>query len=167
MFLQYAWTTLLWNYPEEEFLHYIFVPVTVTCTLTNLFEFLLIQTQIRLYLPGSDEFGTKRMLICVPNQSVHGKYNLISVWIDKITKRFLCVYLPVSLDFIRLCVQLSERLQLLGIQSKATLETPRNITAIWHRGVWGKGPHLGPHYAEACKVLGRPIINVGFLHECV
>ena len=28
----------------------------------------------------------------VPNQSVHGKYNLISVWFHKISKRFLCVY---------------------------------------------------------------------------
>ena len=27
----------------------------------------------------------------VPNQSVHGKYNLISVWFNKISKIFLCV----------------------------------------------------------------------------
>ena len=26
----------------------------------------------------------------VPNQSVHGKYNLISVWFNKISKSFLC-----------------------------------------------------------------------------
>ena len=27
----------------------------------------------------------------VPNQSLHGKYNPISVWFNKISKRFLCV----------------------------------------------------------------------------
>ena len=27
-----------------------------------------------------------------PNQSVHGKYNMISVWFNKIPKRFLCVH---------------------------------------------------------------------------
>ena len=29
-------------------------------------------------------------MFALPNQSVHGKYNLISVWINKIRKRFLC-----------------------------------------------------------------------------
>ena len=29
----------------------------------------------------------------VPNQSVHGKYNLISVWFNTISKRFLCLLL--------------------------------------------------------------------------
>ena len=28
---------------------------------------------------------------CVPNQSENGKYNLISVWFNKISKKFLCV----------------------------------------------------------------------------
>ena len=28
----------------------------------------------------------------VPNQSENGKYNLISAWFNKISKRFLCVY---------------------------------------------------------------------------
>ena len=45
-----------------------------------------------MYLPFSDWFGTKRTLsACVPNQSVHGKYNLISVWFNKIWERFPCV----------------------------------------------------------------------------
>ena len=32
----------------------------------------------------------------VPNQSVHSKYNLISVWLINILKRFLCVWGPVT-----------------------------------------------------------------------
>ena len=58
------------------------------------FEILSNQPEIRLYLPFSDWFGTAngQCPFAVPNQSVHGKYNLISGWFDKISKRFLCVY---------------------------------------------------------------------------
>ena len=34
----------------------------------------------------------------VPNQSVHGKYNQISGWFSKISKRFLCVYVTHKLS---------------------------------------------------------------------
>ena len=56
------------------------------------FEILLNQPEIRLYLSFSDWLGTQTdTYVCVPNQSVHGKYNLISVWFNKISKIFLCV----------------------------------------------------------------------------
>ena len=61
--------------------------------LRNIFEILLNQTEIRLYLPFSDWFGTAngRCLFAVPNQAENGIYNLISVWFNKTSKRFLCV----------------------------------------------------------------------------
>ena len=57
-------------------------------------EILSNQPEIRLYLPCTDWFGTAngQCLFAVPNQSVNGKYNLISGWLDKISERFLCVY---------------------------------------------------------------------------
>ena len=50
------------------------------------------RTQIRLYLPCTDWFGPANghCPFAVPNQSVHGKYNLIPVWYNKISKRFPC-----------------------------------------------------------------------------
>ena len=62
-------------------------------TKRNVFKILLNQTEIRLYLPFSDWFGTENGLrpFAVLNQSVHGKYNMISVWFNNISKRFLCV----------------------------------------------------------------------------
>ena len=51
-------------------------------TQRNLFEILLNQTEIRL--------NSKRCPFAVPNQSVHGKYNLFSVLFNKIWKTFLC-----------------------------------------------------------------------------
>ena len=59
----------------------------------NLFEILIDQIEIRLYLPFFDWFGTAngQCPFAIPNQSGNGKYNQISVWFDKISKRFLCV----------------------------------------------------------------------------
>ena len=64
------------------------------CTRRNLFEIALNQTEIRLHLPCTDWFGTANghCPFTVPNHSVYGKYNLISVWFNKISNRFLCVY---------------------------------------------------------------------------
>ena len=47
----------------------------------NLFEIALNQTEIRLYLPFSDSFGTEngQCPFAVPNHSEDGRYNLISV----------------------------------------------------------------------------------------
>ena len=61
-------------------------------TQRNLIEILLNQTEIRLYLPFSDWFGTEngRCPLAVPNQSVHGKYNPLSGWFNKISKKILC-----------------------------------------------------------------------------
>ena len=60
-------------------------------TRRNLFEILLNQTEVRFYLPISDWFVTANgRPFAVPNQSVHDKYNLISVWFNNISKRFLC-----------------------------------------------------------------------------
>ena len=69
----------------------------VTYTQTNLFKILLNQPEIGLYLPFSDWFLYKRTSVCVPNQSVHGIYKLISGWFHKIWKRFLCVYASLQL----------------------------------------------------------------------
>ena len=62
-----------------------------SCTQRNLFEILLNQTEIGLYLPFSDWFGTKRTSFWFQIHPENGKYNLISVWFNKISKRFLCV----------------------------------------------------------------------------
>ena len=50
-------------------------------TQRNLFEILSNQTEIRLYLPFSDWFGTAngQCPFAAPNQSENRKYNLISV----------------------------------------------------------------------------------------
>ena len=59
----------------------------------NIFQISLNQTEIRFYLPFFDLFGTtnRQRPFAVPNQSENGKYNLISVWFNKISKRFFCV----------------------------------------------------------------------------
>ena len=64
-------------------------------TQRNLFEILLNQTEIGLYLPFSNWFVTAngQCPFAVPNQSLKMvKYNLISVWFNKIWNRFLCVW---------------------------------------------------------------------------
>ena len=60
----------------------------------NLFGILLDLTEIRLYLPCTDWFGTANghCPFAVPNWSVHGKYNLITVWFNRILKIFPCMY---------------------------------------------------------------------------
>ena len=45
----------------------------------DLFGILFIPTEIRLYIPFSDWLGAKHDLCLDPNQSVNGKFNLISV----------------------------------------------------------------------------------------
>ena len=68
----------------------------------KLFGILLNQTEIRLYLPCTDWFGTAngQCPFAVPNQSENGKYNLVSVWFKEIPKRFLCVYLPLQSYYV-------------------------------------------------------------------
>ena len=69
------------------------VAQAVMHTQRNIFDILLNQPKIRLYLL------TIFRLICIltnvrliPNQSENGKYNLISGWFNKTSKRFRCVY---------------------------------------------------------------------------
>ena len=64
----------------------------------NIPQILLNQTELRLYLPCTDWFGTANgyFPIVLPNRSENGKYNLISDWFNKISKRFLCVYVNLS-----------------------------------------------------------------------
>ena len=59
----------------------------------NIFAILLYQTEIRLYLPCTDWFETEngQCPFAVPNQSENGKYNIISVWFNKIPKQILCI----------------------------------------------------------------------------
>ena len=63
------------------------------CTQRSLFQILSYQSQIRLYLPCTDWFGTAngQRPFAVPKQSGHGKYNPISGWFHKIRKTFLLV----------------------------------------------------------------------------
>ena len=71
-------------------------------TQRNIFEMLLNQTGIRLYLSFSNWFGTANGRVrLVPNQSENGKYNLISGWFDKIPKRLPCVHIITSCGGIR------------------------------------------------------------------
>ena len=44
------------------------------------------------------------------NKSVHGKYNLISVWFDKILKIFLCVRSEIS-DMFKLAIAILENVR--------------------------------------------------------
>ena len=63
----------------------------------NLFQILLNQTEIRLYLPCTDWFGIaneQRPGLLFQNQSEHCKYNPISVRFDKNWKIFLLWILP-------------------------------------------------------------------------
>ena len=73
-------------------------PTKRSYTLRNLFEILLNQPEIRLYLPSFDWFGTANghCPFAVPNQSENGEYNLISVWFNKILKKFLHVWVTFS-----------------------------------------------------------------------
>ena len=59
-------------------------------TRRNLFGISSNQTQIRLYLPFSDWFGTTtgHCPFAVPNHSKNGKYNLISVYLIRFRNNF-------------------------------------------------------------------------------
>ena len=52
------------------------------------------QTEIRLYLPFSDWVWTtnEHCPFAMPNQSENGKYNLISVWFNKIPREKISLY---------------------------------------------------------------------------
>ena len=54
-------------------------------------EILLNQTEIRLYLPIFQMIYNQEDIRLVPNQSENDKYNLVSVWFNKISKIYLCV----------------------------------------------------------------------------
>ena len=58
--------------------------VELIYTQRNLFEIMLNQPEIRLYLPFSDSLGTKRTFVW----SIHSDFG----WFNKISKRFLCMY---------------------------------------------------------------------------
>ena len=64
-----------------------------SCTQRNLFEILLILLLLNLIknLNQILPLGTQADVFLVLNQSEFGKYNLISGWFNKISKRFLCV----------------------------------------------------------------------------
>ena len=71
------------NFMQRRFQHKMFRSVY---TQRNLSEVLSSQTVIILYIPFSDWFGTANghCPLGAPNQSENGKYNLISVWFNKI-----------------------------------------------------------------------------------
>ena len=89
----YIYRLSLWKYLAN-CLELQWPSLNVSYTQRNLFEILLNQTEIRLYLPFSDWFGTSNglCLFAFPNQSEDSKYNLISVWFNNISKIFLSVY---------------------------------------------------------------------------
>ena len=64
--------------------------IRIINTHRNIFGSLLYQTEIRLYLQLL--FVFQLLIYRSPNQSENGKYNLISVWFNKIPKMFLSVY---------------------------------------------------------------------------
>ena len=61
------------------------------CTKENLFEILWNRTGIRLCLTFSHWFGTK-LVRFVWNQLENSKYNLISSWFNKLSRKVLCVH---------------------------------------------------------------------------
>ena len=124
-------------------------------TQRNNFEILLNQSEIWLYLPYSDWFGTAsgRCPCAVPNQSDNGKYNLISVWFIKISKVFLCVSRPSSLDWKKyISCPKGSPLCIMGSIWGPTLKPRDTIYCRDARGVsWG--PELIPHDAERRQFL--------------
>ena len=74
-----------------------------TYTQRNFFGILLIQTEIRLYLPFSNRFGSKQTFVKI-QISENGIYNLISVWNNKIPKSFcVCICMFASNIIISHC----------------------------------------------------------------
>ena len=68
----------------------------------------------------------------VPNQSENGKYNLISGWINKISKRFLCVGTKR-----RSVAQLSERRASPGTTQAQMRDPLKPLRAMTSRGLRG------------------------------
>ena len=99
----------------------------------NLFEILIIKlnrNQIEFTMHRLI-WNSKRMRsFAVPNQSVHVIHNLISVWYNKIWKRFLCV-----VQLIR-CLQSAERLASFG----AHLIPPQHHSTMAEYQVIGLDP---------------------------
>ena len=92
--------------------------------------------RIRLYLPFSNWFETAngQCPFAVPNQSVHGKYNLISVWFNKIWKRFLCVYTDIGL--------LTDAPNLIWLRHYSQATNDAFCLCLWHRK-WCKWIQFG------------------------
>ena len=88
---------VLFPAPSMLFVNWTFLPSFDSSrehTAKYFLEILLNQTVIRLYLPFTDWFETVngRCSFGVPNQSENGEYNLILVWFNDISKRFLSLY---------------------------------------------------------------------------
>ena len=87
----------LWSfavYYAAKLLFFILLRKTIYQRKRNLFEILLHETEIRLYLPFSDWFlkANRHGPFAVPNQLENVEYNLISVWFSKISKRGLRMF---------------------------------------------------------------------------
>ena len=93
------------------------------------FLILVKSTAIGLYLLFSIDLEPNAEFLSVPNQSKYGKYNLISGWFNKISKRFLCVYShPKFILFASIQIA---KLNLLG-HIKCSIYSPLNALYIAH-----------------------------------
>ena len=130
------------------------------CTQRNLFEILLNQTEIRLYLSCTDWFGTKRSVRLVPNKSMRGKYNIISVWFNKISKRFPCVCLTilrqVRMKGVPALVHRPNNFK--QIHNKMSISIVLNICVIIHLNNWFNC--YGSHILYCCTVILYEDISV-------
>ena len=113
-------------------------------TQRNLFEILLNQPEIGLYLSFSGWFWIQTDIRLDPNQLENGKYNLTSVWFNKISKIFLCVY-----KFI---------ISLTVVQKFAIW---RNTTHWWPRIAYTT--HWWPRIAYRCISLS--VQKIPFVHQ--
>ena len=82
--------------------------VFFVCTHREIFKTLLNQTEIRLYLPCTDLFGTanEQRPFAVSNQSQNNKDNLISVRFNKISRKKNSLWhcygaIPITCDLFR------------------------------------------------------------------
>ena len=73
----------------------------------------------------------------VPNQSVHGKYSLISGWFNKFSKRFLCVYILCT-QFLRAKFSIH-----IPITKKCIeINTHRQMSSLYTCKILKNTPHL-------------------------
>ena len=116
-----------------------------------IFEILSNQTEIRLYLLFSVRFGTTngQCPFADPNISENGMYILISVWFDKISKRFLCVQRRLEKQS-RSATKMSERLAYFG-----SPWNPWRPSELYHIEGFEEGCYLGPHDAERRQSCGQ------------